>query len=132
MLMINNDDICKYEKSLEALLTAAFRLDFPEDLSDEDAVHFFQQPAQLSLEDREAIDSWGNDFVEALLKGEKPVLSEQEQEDCFDVQLEQEFYAMNRDKNGNDLNDETRNKIDEERKKTIDEESRDNEEYGET
>ncbi len=117
-----NDNISKDEKALEVLLTAAFRLDFPEELSDEQAEKFFQQPARLSKEDKEAINSWGTDFIEKLIEGQKTTSDKHQQDITVKEELVQESFAMNRDKNGEGLDEETYRKIDEERKKALEEE----------
>lgn len=117
-----NDNISKDEKALEALLTAAFRLDFPEELSDEQAEKFFQQTARLSKEDKETINSWGTGFIEKLIEGQKTTSDKKQQDITVNEKLEQESFAMNRDKDGNGLDEETLRKIDEERKKAIEEE----------
>lgn len=117
-----NDNISKDEKALEALLTAAFRLDFPEELSDEQAEKFFQQPARLSKEDKEAINSWGTDFIDKLIEGQKTTSDKNQQDITVKEELVQESFAMNRDKNGEGLDEETYRKIDEERKKALEEE----------
>jgi hypothetical protein len=117
-----NENINKDERALEALLTAAFKLAFPEKISDEEAEKFFQQPVQLSQEDKEAIASWGTDFIEKLIKGEKTELTKHDQDIHVSEELELEFSAMNRDKNGNDIDEKTRCKIDEERRKALEEE----------
>ena len=117
-----NDNISKDEKALEALLTAAFRLDFPEELSDEQAEKFFQQPARLSKEDKEAINSWGTDFIDNLIEGQKTTSNKHQQDIVVNEELEQTISAMNRGENGNELDEETRRKIDEERKKALEEE----------
>jgi len=121
----NDNNINKDEKALEALLAATFHLNFPEEITDEQAKKLFQMPARLSIEDKKAIDSWGSDFIEKLIKSQKKV-SDRFQQNIETVQeLEQEYYtnAMNRDKDGNDLDEETRRKIDEERKKALEEEN---------
>ncbi len=117
-----NDNISKDEKALEALLAAAFRLDFPKELSDEQAEKFFQQPAQLSKEDKEAINSWGTDFIDKLIEGQKTTSDKHQQDITVNEELVQESFAMNRDKNGDGLDEETHRKIDEERKKALEEE----------
>lgn len=117
-----NDNISKDEKALEALLAAAFRLDFPEELSDEQAEKFFQQPARLSKEDKEAINSWGTDFIDKLIEGQKTTSDKHQQDITVKEELVQESFAMNRDKNGEGLDEETYRKIDEERKKALEEE----------
>ena len=117
-----NDNISKDEKALEALLTAAFRLDFPEELSDEQAEKFFQQPARLSKEDKEAINSWGTDFIGKIIEGQKTTSDKNQQDITVNEELVQESFAMNRDKNGDGLDEETQRKIDEERKKALEEE----------
>jgi len=117
-----NDNISKDEKALEALLTAAFRLDFPEELSDEQAEKLFQQPARLSKEDKEAINSWGTDFIDKLIEGQKTTSDKHQQDITVNEELVQESFAMNRDKNGDGLDEETHRKIDEERKKALEEE----------
>lgn len=117
-----NDNIDKDERALEALLAAAFRLDFPEEISDEQAQKFFQKPARLSKEDKEAINAWGTDFIEKLIEGQKTTSDKPQQDIIVNEELEQEYIAMNRDKDGNGLDEETRRKIDEERKKAIEEE----------
>jgi len=117
-----NDNISKDEKALEALLTAAFRLDFPEELSDEQAEKFFQQPARLSKEDKEAINSWGTDFIDKLIEGQKTTSDKHQQDITVKEELVQESFAMNRDKNGEGFDEETYRKIDEERKKALEEE----------
>lgn len=117
-----NDNISKDEKALEALLTAAFRLDFPEGLPDEQAEKLFQQPARLSKEDKEAINSWGTDFIDKLIEGQKTTSDKHQQDITVNEELVQESFAMNRDKNGGGLDEETRRKIDEERKKALEEE----------
>jgi len=128
-----NNNINKDERALEALLAAAFRLDFQEEISDEEAEKLFKQPAQLSREDKEAIKSWGTDFIEKLIEGQKTTSGEQQQDIMINKELEQESYAMNRDKDGNDLDEETRRKIDEERKKALEEEgNKDNKENNES
>jgi len=119
-----NDNINKDEKALEALLTAAFRLNFSEEISNEQAEKYFRQPARLSKEDREAIESWGTDFIEKLIEGQKTISDESKQDIEVNEELEQEYFAMNRDKDGNDLDEETRRKIDEERRKALDEENK--------
>jgi len=117
-----NDNISKDEKALEALLTAAFRLDFPEELSDEQAEKFFQQPARLSKEDKEAINSWGTNFIDKIIEGQKTTSDKHKQDIKVNEELVQESFAMNRDKNGNGLDEETQRKIDAERKKALEEE----------
>ena len=119
-----NDNIDKEERALEAMLAAAFRLDFPEEISDEQAEKFFQQPARLSQEDKEAINSWGADFIDKLIKGQKTTSDKHQQDVAVNEELEQAISAMNRGENGNDLNEETRRKIDEERKKALEEEEK--------
>ena len=119
-----NENIDKAERALEALLAAAFRLDFPEELSDEQAEKYFQKPAKLSKEDKEAVRSWGTDFIEKLIEGQKTISNEPQKDNIFNEELEQEYIAMNRDKDGNDLDEETRRKIDEERKKALEEEEK--------
>lgn len=119
-----NDNISKNEKALEALLAAAFRLDFPEELSDEQAEKFFQQPARLSKEDKEAINSWGTDFIDKLIEGQKTTSDKHQQDITVKEELVQESFAMNRDKNGEGLDEETYRKIDEERKKALEEEEK--------
>ena len=119
-----NDNISKDEKALEALLAAAFRLDFPEELSDEQAEKFFQQPARLSKEDKEAINSWGTDFIDKLIEGQKTTSDKHQQDITVKEELVQESFAMNRDKNGEGLDEETYRKIDEERKKALEEEEK--------
>ncbi len=120
-----NNNLNKDEKALEALLAAAFRLNFSENISDEEAKKYFQQPSGLSKEDREAIESWGNAFIEKLIEGQKTTLDESQEEIEVDKELEQEYFAMNRDKDGNDIDEETRNKIDEERRRALEEENKD-------
>ena len=119
-----NDNINKDEKALEALLAAAFRLNFSEEISNEQAEKYFRQPARLSKEDREAIESWGTDFIEKLIEGQKTISDESKQDIEVNEELEQEYFAMNRDKDGNDIDEETRRKIDEERKKALEEENK--------
>ena len=119
-----NDNISKDEKALEALLAAAFRLDFPEELSDEQAEKFFQQPARLSKEDKEAINSWGTNFIGKLIEGQKTTSDKHQQDITVKEELVQESFAMNRDKNGDGLDEETHRKIDEERKKALEEEEK--------
>lgn len=118
MTNINNVD----NKALEALLAAAFRLDLPEEISDEEAEKLFEQPVRLSPEIKAACDSWGTDFIDKLIEGQKTSSDKYQQDILVDEQLEQEYYAMNRDKDGDGLDEETRRKIDEERKKALDEE----------
>jgi len=118
------DNVNKDERALEALLAAAFRLDFPEKLSDEQAEKFFKQTAHLSKEDKEAIASWGTDFIEKLIEGEKTTSDKHQKDIIVNEELEQESFAMNRDKDGNDLDEETRRKIDEERKNALEEEDK--------
>ena len=119
-----NDNIDKDERALEALLAAAFRLDFPEEISDEQAEKFFQQPVRLSKEDKEEIDSWGTDFIDKLIERQKITSYKTEQYIIVNEALEQEYIAMNRDQDGNGLDEETRRKIDEERKKALEEEEK--------
>lgn len=115
-----NDNPNENERALEALLAAAFHLNISENISDEEAKLLFQQPVRLSREDKEAIESWGTDFIENLIEGKKTVLDGFQQ----NIEVDQELrYAMNRDKDGNDLDEETRRKIDEERKKALEEEN---------
>ena len=117
-----NDNISKDEKALEALLAAAFRLNFPEELSDEQAEKFFQQPTRLSKGDKEAVNSWGTDFIDKLIEGQKTTSDKHQQDITIKEELVQESFAMNRDKNGEGLDEETYRKIDEERKKALEEE----------
>ena len=120
------NNIDKDERALEALLAAAFRLDFPEEISGEQAEKFFQQPVRLSKEDKEEIDSWGTDFIDKLIEGHKTTSKKTQQDIIVNEELEQEYIAMNRDKDGNGLDEETRRKIDEERKKALEEEEKKN------
>lgn len=114
----NNTD----ERALEALLAAAFRLDFPEEISDEEAEKIFQQPARLPPEIKTASNSWGTSFIDKLIEGQKTSSEKHPQDISVDEQLAQENFVMNRDKDGDGLDDETRRKIDEERKKALEEE----------
>ena len=118
------DNTNKDERALEALLAAAFRLDPPDDVSDEEAKAIFQQPVRLSKEDEEAIESWGTDFVEKLLESQNPISSDTPQSINVDEELKQEYFAMNRDKDGSDLDDEARREIDRRRKEILDAEKR--------
>jgi hypothetical protein len=122
----NDKNINKDERAFEALLAAAFRLEFLEEISDEKAILFFQQPARLSQEDKDLIASWGNDFIEDIIEGRKINSNIFQHNVEINQELEQEYYAMNRDKDGNDLDEETRRKIDEERKKALEEENKKN------
>ena len=115
-------NISKDERALEALLAAAFRLDFPEEISDEEAECFFQQPARLSREDNEAINSWGTDFIEKLIEGQKTTLNKHKQDDIVNEEMEHNSFALNRDNDGNGLDEEAQRTIDEERKKALEEE----------
>ena len=117
-----NDNVINDERALEAFLAAAFRLDFPEEITDEEAKELFQRPANLSREDKEAISSWGTDFIERLVKEGRTASYEHEEGVEVNEELEQEYFAMNRDKDGGGLDKETRKKIDEERKKALEEE----------
>ena len=122
-LMANtNDNVNKDERALEALLAAAFRLDFPEKPSDEQVEKFFQQSARLSPEDKKACNSWGIDFIEKLIDGQKITSNKHQQDIVVNEELALEYSAMGRDKDGNGLDEETRRKIDEERKKALEEE----------
>jgi hypothetical protein len=116
------------EKSLEALLAAAFRLNLSSDISDKEAEIFFQQPARLSKEDREMIQSWGKNFIENIINRKKNNPTPLQSRIQINQELELECYAMNRDKNGNDLDEKTKQKIDEERKKVLEEENNKNNE----
>jgi len=117
-----NDNVNKDERALEALLAAAFRLDFPEEISDEQAEKFFQQPSGLSQEDKEAISSWGTDFIEDMLKNQKPISKDHSQDIHVDKELEKESFAMNRNKDDSDLDDEAHREIEKKRKEILDEE----------
>jgi hypothetical protein len=119
-----NDNPSENERALEALLAVAFHLKISEEISDEEAIKLFQQPVRLSKEDKEAIDSWGIDFIEDLIEGKRTVSDRFQQNVEINQELEQEYYAMNRNKNGNDLDKETLQKIDEERKKALEEENK--------
>ncbi len=123
MINSNDNNSSIDERALEALLVAAFRLNFPEELSDEQAEILFQQPARLSQEDKATTNSWGTDFIADLFKGRKTELNERKQNIEINQELEQEIYAMNRDKNSNNIDEETLRKIVEERKKAIEEEN---------
>lgn len=114
----NNKD----QRALEALLTAAFKLDFPEEIPDEQIIKFFEQPAILPEEIKAACDSWGEDFIEKLIAGYKSTSDIKQSGFEINEELKQELFAMNRDKNGNDIDEETRRKIEEERKKALEEE----------
>lgn len=114
---------CEIEKrALDALLAAAFKLDFPEVISDEDAAKIFQSPVHLSPEDKALCESWGEGFIEKIIEGKNDDFIGGDQQSSVDEGLKQELYAMNRDKDGDGLDEETRHKIDEERKKALDEE----------
>lgn len=120
----SNDNIVnKDEKALEALLASAFQLNFPEELTDEQAKKLFQKPARLSIDDRKATDSWGTDFIKKLVEGQKTISDRFQQDIEINQELGQECYAMNRDKNGNAIDEETMRKIDEERRKALEEEN---------
>jgi hypothetical protein len=123
MVNSNGNNIDKDDRALEALLAAAFHMEFSEEISDEKAILFFQQPARLSHEDKETINSWGTDFVENIIEGQKTVTDRFQHNIEINQELEQELFALNRDKDGNDINEEARCKIDEERKKALEEEN---------
>lgn len=117
-----NDNTNKNERALEALLAAAFRLNLPEEISNEQAEKFFQQPSGVSQEDREAINSWGTDFIENLLENQRPISNDHSQDIHVNEELKKEYFAMNRDKDGSDLDDEVRREIEKKRKDILDEE----------
>ena len=119
-----SDNVNRDERALEAFLAAAFRLNFPEEIFGEQAKKFFQQPARLSDEDRKAISSWGEDFIKQLLQGQIPVSYERQQNIEVNEELAQEYFAMNRDKNGDDLDEDVRRKIDEERERALEDEDK--------
>ena len=98
------------EKALEALLAAAFKLHDFDMMSDEDIEKFFNSPAQLSEELSEVADSLEISFVEELLNSQK-IKSFSNKTEKLDEELELETMAMNRDKDGNDINDEIREAI---------------------
>ena len=117
-----NDNTNKNERALEALLAAAFRLNLPEEISNEQAEKFFQQPSGVSQEDKEAINSWGTDFIENLLENQRPISNDHSQDIHVNEELKKEYFAMNRDKDGSDLDDEVRREIEKKRKDILDEE----------
>ena len=124
MTNTNENKKNKEERALEALLAAAFRLDFPEELSDEQAEKLFDQPTCLSKEDKESINSWGTDFIEKLLENKKVTSERHSQDIIVSEELEREVVGINRDKEGTGLDEETLHKIDEERKKALAEEEK--------
>ena len=110
------------EMALDALLAAAFRLDLSEEITDEQVEKFFTQTIWLSQEDKKTVNSWGSDLVKKLLQNKKNDVERHQENFEVSEELEQEIFAMNRDKDGNDIDEETRRKIDEERKKALEEE----------
>jgi len=90
MTNTNENKKNKEERALEALLAAAFRLDFPEELSDEQAEKLFDQPTCLSKEDKESINSWGTDFIEKLLENKKVTSERHSQDIIVSEELERE------------------------------------------
>lgn len=121
-----NGSIDKTNRALEALLAAAFRLDISDEITDEEAEKLFQQPTRLSKEDQETINSWGTDFIDKLVEGHKTVTGKH-QHNIINEELNREAFAMNRDTEGDGLDEEAQRKIDEERKKAIEEEYNKNE-----
>lgn len=118
-----NENISKDEMALEAFLAAAFKLALTDKISDDHAIKIFQQSPNLSQEDKDAIASWGVDFIEKIIKGEKNEPSKVNQDIDTNKESELEIYAMNRDENGNDIDEKARRKIDEERQKALEEEN---------
>lgn len=112
----------KDTRALEAVLAAAYRLDSPREITDEEAEKFFQEPLRLSNEDKEAMNSWGTAFISKLLDEEKIVSGNRKEDEDTTVASEQDVYAMNRDKDGGEIDEDTRRKIDEERRKALEEE----------
>lgn len=58
----------KNDRALEALLAMAFRQLSPENMSEEQIAKVFSSPTGLSEEDKKAINSWGPDIVDKILK----------------------------------------------------------------
>jgi len=58
----------KEEKALEALLTLAFKIE----LTDEEIEEFFEEPVNLSIEDKNIIDNWKIDW-NYIFNKKKPI-----------------------------------------------------------
>jgi len=110
--MINNED-----KALEALLAAASRLEFSDELSDEHVEQILKQKINLSQEDEDTLDMLDDNFINNILDGRKVQFTKTSS--TVDEELKSEHYAMNRDAEGGDINEDVRRKIDEARKRAI-------------
>lgn len=109
------------ERGLDALLAAAFRLEYSDELTDEQVERILKLPIKLSKESEATLAKLDDDYVMNVLNDVSMKSDDTQDEIAIDAELEQDLYAMNRDADSKDIDEETRRKIEEARNKAIEE-----------
>jgi len=118
---LENDKNKSEERALDALMAAAFRTcGSDEPLTEEEAEKLAAQPPKLSNEDEAAIASFGIDLVDRLLEQSKAETRKYTEEHItIEKEIEEAYFAMNRQLGDKDLSGETRREIERKRQELL-------------
>jgi hypothetical protein len=111
------------ERALDALMAAAFRAEDPDrPVSEEEARRLVENPPALSPEDEEVLASMSPDYVQSLLRsaradGVAPRFEERQA--APDASIRDAYAAMNRGREGDELDDEARREIEKKRRELL-------------
>jgi len=119
--MATSSENTNEERALDALMAAAFRAeDIERPLSDEEARRIMENPPALSPEDEQVLAAMGPDFVDKLLKsagaGSRDV---GEAHEVVDAEIEEAYAAMNRGREGGELDEKARKEIERKRRELL-------------
>jgi len=109
------------ERALDALMAAAFRAeDLERPLSDEEARRIMENPPALSPEDEQVVAAMGSHFVDDLLKSaEAGSRDAGEAHEVLDAEIEEAYAAMNRGREGGELDEKAREEIERKRRELL-------------
>jgi hypothetical protein len=119
--MATSSEHTNEERALDALMAAAFR---PEDVerpvSEEEARRILENPPALSPEDEQVLAAMGPDFVEKLLKSaEAGCPGAEGAHEALDAEIEEAYAAMNRGREGSELDEKAREEIERKRRELL-------------
>ena len=119
--MATSNEHTNEERALDALMAAAFRVEDAErPVSEEEARRMAESPPALSPEDEEVVAAIGPDFVDRLLESaEDRSPGTEKLGESLDVEIKEAYAAMNRGREGDDLDDKAREEIERKRRELL-------------
>ena len=119
--MATSSEHTNEERALDALMAAAFRVeDVERPVSEEEARRMAESQPALSPEDEQVVAAMGPDFVDRLLESAEdrnPGIEKLGK--SLDVEIKEAYAAMNRGREGNDLDEKAREEIERKRRELL-------------